>query len=165
MTVIRVAVICTGNICRSPMAEVAWRHLVADDSELDGRVEITSAGTAKWHVGSPMDPRARRALDRAGLHLDGTPAAFADAAYLDRQDIVVVMTREHRYDVLDRLTNDDVEVILLRNLTTPGQDLDVADPYYGDDGEFDACLSQLLQGGQRLTSVFHQRLGARFPEA
>ena len=48
---LRVATICTGNICRSPMAEVVLKHLIDNDPSLRGRVDVTSAGTANWHVG------------------------------------------------------------------------------------------------------------------
>ena len=77
-TQLRVAVLCTGNICRSPMAEVALRQMVQADPNLVGRVKVASAGTANWHVGSAMDPRARRALDRAGLVAEGSAATYAD---------------------------------------------------------------------------------------
>ena len=91
-----VATICTGNICRSPMAEVVLKHLIAEDPQLADHVVVTSAGTASWHVGSAMDPRARDALDRAGYRLGGSPGAYATREFLDAQDVVVVMTREHR---------------------------------------------------------------------
>ena len=152
--------ICTGNICRSPMAEVVLAHLVDADPSLRGRVEVTSAGTANWHVGAAMDPRARDALDRAGFSREGSPAAFADRAYLDRHHIVVTMTREHASDVRRRLSNDTTQVVLLRNLLDPGKNLDLADPYYGDDAEFDECLELIRAGGQRLTSALRSRLDA-----
>ncbi|MHB8379595.1 MAG: low molecular weight protein-tyrosine-phosphatase [Acidimicrobiales bacterium] len=158
---IRVATICTGNICRSPMAEVVLRHLIADDPHLQDHVMVTSAGTANWHVGSPMDPRARAALDRAGYVAAGTAGAFADADYLDLQDLIVVMTREHRGDVQRRLNNAATEVILWRDLINEGEDLDVADPYYGGDDEFDECLAILRVGGQHLTSLLRARVDAR----
>jgi protein-tyrosine phosphatase len=157
--------ICTGNICRSPMAEVVLAHMVDADPSLRGRVDVTSAGTANWHVGATMDPRARDALDRAGFSNEGSLAAFADGAYLDRHDIVVVMTREHANDVRRRLSNESTEVVLLRNLLEPGRNLDVADPYYGDDAEFDQCLDVIRRGGQRLTSEFRSRLDADSFEA
>jgi protein-tyrosine phosphatase len=157
--------ICTGNICRSPMAEVMLAHMVDADPSLRGRVDVTSAGTANWHVGADMDPRARDALNRAGFSNEGSPAAFADSAYLDRHDIVVVMTREHAHDVQRRLTNESTEVVLLRNLLDPGKNLDVPDPYYGDDDEFDQCLELIRRGGQRLTSEFRSRLDADSFEA
>ena len=157
---LRVAMICTGNICRSPMAEVVTQHFVDADSSLRGRVAVTSAGTANWHVGSPMDRRARGALDRAGFSGAGSLAAYADRAYLDHQDIVIGMTREHVHEVKKRLSNRSTQVILLRNLIEPGRELDLFDPYYGDDAEFDECLETLRAGGQRLTWEFRQRLDA-----
>ncbi|MHB8334479.1 MAG: low molecular weight protein-tyrosine-phosphatase [Acidimicrobiales bacterium] len=150
MTQLHVAVICTGNICRSPMGEVALKHLLGASSDLSARIRVTSAGTARWHEGSSMDPRARRALDRAGFVEHGSRAAYADSTYLDRQDLVLVMTREHRADVLARLTNPCTEVVMVRNLLQPGLDLDVADPYYGTDDDFDACLTVLTEAGRRL---------------
>jgi len=161
----RVSVICTGNICRSPMAEVSFRHQIATDELLAGRVEVTSAGTANWHVGSPMDPRAREALDRAGLSLEGTPAQFADADYLDRHDLIIVMTREHLHDVHTRLTRHTTRVVLLRNLLQPGADLDVADPYYGNVDDFIACLEVFTEAGRCLTSELRRQLGASALEA
>jgi protein-tyrosine phosphatase len=157
---LRVAMICTGNICRSPMAEVVAQHFVAADSSLHGRVDVTSAGTANWHVGSPMDQRARDALRRAGFHGDGSPAAFADRTYLDRQDLVIGMTREHVHEVKKRLSNRYTDVLLMRNVIEPGLDLDLFDPYYGDDAEFDDCLETVRTAGQRLTTEFQRRLDA-----
>lgn len=154
----QVATICTGNICRSPMAEVLVQHLVAEDSSLSERVNVTSAGTARWHVGNPMDPRARRALDRAGYHRAGTLGVYADSDFLDRQDLILVMTREHRYDVQARLRRSAPEVILWRNLFEETLDLDIADPYYGDDREFDECLAALKSGAPGLLSLLHHRL-------
>jgi protein-tyrosine phosphatase len=155
---VRVSMICTGNICRSPMAEIVLQHFVGADSSLRHHVEVTSAGTANWHVGSPMDERARGALDRAGFDGRGSLASFADRSYLDRQDLVVGMTREHVHEVNKRLSNRSTEVILLRNLIEPGRDLDLFDPYYGGDDEFDECLEIVREGGQRLTSEFRRRL-------
>ena len=161
---IRVAMVCTGNICSSPMAEVVFAAMVREDPELRDRVTVTSAGTARWHVGSPMDPRARAALDRAGFTAPGSLGAYADRHYLDSQDVVVVMTREHRLDVMARLTNPHTEVLLLRSLAEPG-DLDLADPYYGDDADFDHCCAQISRTVRCLTSEFRRRLGADSYEA
>jgi protein-tyrosine phosphatase len=147
------------------MAEVVLAHMVDADPSLRGRVDVTSAGTANWHVGAAMDPRARDALDRAGYSNHGTPAAFADRAYLDRHDIVVTMTREHASDVRRRLSNNTTQVVLLRNLVDPGKNLDVADPYYGDDAEFDECLELIRAGGRRLTLALRSRLDADSFEA
>jgi protein-tyrosine phosphatase len=158
---LRVATICTGNICRSPMAEVVLKHLVADDPYLAGHVLVTSAGTARWHVGSTMDPRAREALDRAGYGLEGSRGTYANREFLDAQDVVLVMTREHLSDVQARLTNPRTVVVLWRHLIDASRDLDVADPYYGDEAEFDACLGVIAAGGSALTELLRARLATR----
>jgi protein-tyrosine phosphatase len=162
---LKIATICTGNICRSPMAEVFLRDLVEHDPSLNGRVIVTSAGTANWHVGDPMDARARAALNRAGLTGPGAPAAYADSSYLEEQDVVLVMTNEHRADVRRRLINASPTVLLWRTFVEPDHDLDVADPYYVDERDFDACLGTLRAAGPNLTAVFHQLLDERSHEA
>ncbi|MBW4078566.1 MAG: low molecular weight phosphotyrosine protein phosphatase [Acidobacteria bacterium] len=145
------------------MAEVTFRNQIATDEFLANRVEVTSAGTANWHIGSEMDPRARAALDRAGYTQAGTPAAFADREYLNRHDLVIVMTREHLREVTSRLTNPRSRVMMLRNLLQPGLDLDVPDPYYGDLQDFTECLGLIKEAGQRLTSELRRQLGAGAP--
>ena len=142
------------------MAEVVVKHFVESDLLLRHRVEVTSAGTANWHVGSPMDFRARKALDRAGFDGPGSPAAFADRSYLDYHDVVVAMTREHVHEVKKRLSNRSTQVVQLRNLIEPGRDLDLFDPYYGGDDEFDECLEMIRGAGRCLTSEFRRRLDA-----
>ncbi len=143
------------------MAEVVLKHLIADDPELKGHVLVTSAGTASWHVGSAMDPRAREALDRAGYGLGGSPGTYASREFLDAQDVVIVMTREHLSDVRARLSNTRTQVVLWRHLIDPTRDLDVPDPYYGDDTEFDDCLGVIIAGGEALTSLLRSQLSMR----
>ena len=142
------------------MGEVVLRELLSHDPELSG-VEVTSAGTARWHIGKPMDARSRAALDRAGYTAPGTLGVFADTQYLDDHDVVVVMTREHVYDVRSRLRREDVEVILLRDLISPHRGLDVPDPYYGDDDGFDRCLDLVEAGCRGLSEHLADRLERR----
>ena len=142
------------------MAEVLLRHLVGADPLLVGKVEVSSAGTARWHVGAAMDPRARRALNRVGLTDPGSPARYASAEYLRGQDLVVVMTREHVHEVRARLEGAPTDVALWRELGAPGSGLEVPDPYYGDDGDFDACLALLSSSGPGVTAALRRRRGA-----
>ena len=127
------SVICTGNICRSPIGEVVYADALADLPDF----RVTSAGTAVWHVGQAMDPRARAALDRAGFTRQGSLGAYADRTYLDSVDVVIAMTRDHRRDVL--AVRPDAEVVLVREMVGDGE-LDVADPYFGSDADFDDVL-------------------------
>lgn len=130
---LHVALICTGNICRSPIAEVVLRRMVSDDQSLTRRVVVSNAGTTRGHRGNPMEERARRALDRAGFTEPGSVATYADRRYLDEQDIVIVTTRAELHEVRHRRTNAATDGVMLRNLIEPGLALDVADPFCGDE--------------------------------
>ena len=88
----RVSFVCTGNICRSPMAEVVLRSL-AERAGLGDRIAIESAATGDWHVGEQADQRTIDALERRGY--DGTHhrARQFDAADFPALDLVVAFDR------------------------------------------------------------------------
>ena len=97
----RITFVCTGNICRSPMADVVLRALTAempltDGSKLGDRLVVSSAGTTAWHEGEPMDPRARVALEARGYVDHGHVARPFETAWFDSVDLVVCMDRGHR---------------------------------------------------------------------
>lgn len=121
------------------MGEVILRHAL---SHTPGAVdiEVTSAGTARWHVNEPMDHRAAAALRRAGYEPEATPGMWATEEFLSGIDVAVAMTREHRNDLLAR--RSDLPVLLVREVMGHGS-LDVPDPYFGTDADFDACLETL----------------------
>jgi protein-tyrosine phosphatase len=86
----RVCLVCLGNICRSPMAEVVLReHLRA--TGLDGKVVVDSAGTGGWHIGEQMSSRARGALARRGYDGEAHRARQFDASWLPARDLVLAM--------------------------------------------------------------------------
>ena len=134
----RLLFVCLGNICRSPTAEGVMRRLVRD-AGLDGRIEIDSAGTGAWHVGSPPDDRATEAARRRGVTLEGA-ARRVEPEDFERFDLIVAMDRENLADLLSLAPDEEAraKVRLLR-----GPDLDVPDPYYGGPGGFDVVLDQV----------------------
>lgn len=73
----RICFVCTGNICRSPMAETVFKALVAR-AGLENRITVSSAGTGDWHVGEPSDPRTLAAL------IDVPDPYYSDAALFDQ---------------------------------------------------------------------------------
>jgi protein-tyrosine phosphatase len=155
-----VVFVCTGNICRSPMADVVLRHLahevtVEDGSRLGDVLEVSSAGTGGWHAGEPMDPRARAALERRGYVDHGHRARAFETAWLDSADLVVCLDRGHRQTLASMARarsgdyRHDDRLVLLRSYDRrAGGDVDVPDPYYGDDADFDRCLD-LVEAGCR----------------
>jgi len=154
----RIVFVCTGNICRSPMAEVATRAeanaiTLADGTILGDRLHVTSAGTGPWHEGEPMDPRTGEALRRAGYPDHPHVAHQISAPALDQNDLIVALDRRHQ-QTLRSLGNDPSRLFLLRSFDpSAGAASDVPDPFYGDDAEFDACLAMIAGGCRGLVTT------------
>lgn len=140
----RVCFVCTGNICRSPMAESVFRARVAE-AGLDGLVEVDSAGTGGWHEGDGADPRTVTVLRENGYGAEHTARQF-DRSWFARLDLVVALDSGH-LRALRRLapTDQDAEKVRLLRSYDPsaGDDLDVPDPYYGGSEGFDECLEMV----------------------
>ncbi len=85
--------VCLGNICRSPMAEVALQRLAG--RAWPGWSSVESAGTGDWHVGGPMHPGARSELARRGLDGRDHRARQIDRSWLGDFDLLVAMDRSN----------------------------------------------------------------------
>lgn len=141
----RICFVCTGNICRSPMAEVVMRRLV-HDAGLAERVEVDSAGTGSWHVGDGADHRAVSTLRAAGYDGSGHRARVFDRRWFAERDLVVALDRGHlgELELLAADATERAKVVLLGEFAD-GPDADVADPYYGGADEFRTVLAQVEQ--------------------
>jgi protein-tyrosine phosphatase len=144
-----VVFVCTGNICRSPLAEAMATQMAASAIMPDGvpmhqRFRFESAGTASWHVGAEMDPRAQAALRDAGFAAHQHAAKHADDELLARTDLLVALDRKHR-QILAGRTSNQTDIVMLRPFDPAGGGrVDVADPYYGNESDFAAC-AQIIE--------------------
>jgi len=138
----RVCFVCSGNICRSPMAEVVFRDL-ATQAGIGDRIASSSAGTGDWHVGEPAVPRAVAAMHRRGHDGVMHRARQFDPDWFADLDLVVALDHSH-LRILDHWAaspEDQAKVTLLMEfLPRHGDTLDVPDPYYSDDTMFDFVL-------------------------
>ena len=140
----RVALVCLGNICRSPMADVVLSSLL-DQAGRTGTVEVTSCGTGDWHVGEPMDRRAAAVLTAAGYDATRHRARQFGVDWHEH-DLILVMDASNRADVLDQLPADRHDrVRLFRSfdpaVADPDHAPDVPDPWYGGPEGFDEVLA------------------------
>ncbi|WP_328789674.1 low molecular weight protein-tyrosine-phosphatase [Streptomyces sp. NBC_00273] len=138
----RVCFVCTGNICRSPMAESVFRAHVAADG-LETLVEVDSAGTGGWHEGDGADPRTIAVLEAAGYEQDHRARQFR-SSWFARLDLVIALDAGHLRDLraLAPTAQDAAKVRLLRSYdpAAPAAETDVPDPYYGPLDGFEECL-------------------------
>jgi protein-tyrosine phosphatase len=143
---VRLLFVCLGNICRSPTAEGVMRALVVR-AGLRESIELDSAGTGAWHVGSPPDARASAAARKRGIELDGAARQVRVEDFSDFH-LVLAMDSSNMRD-LRRLAPGEQErerVRLLREFDPASTDqdpthpLDVPDPYYGAGDGFEEVL-------------------------
>ena len=143
----RLLFVCLGNICRSPTAEGTMRALV-DEAGLAEEIELDSAGTGAWHVGSAPDERASAAAARRGIELGGVARRVRPEDF-DEFDVILAMDSQNADDLLMLAGHDDerrAKVRLLREFDPQSQrerDLDVPDPYYGGGDGFELVLDHV----------------------
>ena len=145
---IRVLFVCLGNICRSPLAEAALRSEALRQG-LD--IEVDSAGTGDWHVGQPPDPRARSAAKRHGVDIETLRARQLVPGDFDRFDHIVALDLANLRDLRElKPPTARAEVSLLLDHAEGREGEAVADPYYGDDGDFDLTWTDVADGAKGL---------------
>jgi protein-tyrosine phosphatase len=141
----RICFVCTGNICRSPMAEAVFKQLVRK-AGLSESIAVISAGTGDWHVGESSDARTVTALTAHGL--DGTlhRAKQFDPDWFNQLDLIVVFDHSQER-ILRAWANNDLDRSKVKLLLSFDGDhtgnLDVPDPYYSDAAMFDQVLATI----------------------
>ncbi|MGP4008028.1 low molecular weight protein-tyrosine-phosphatase [Streptomyces sp. 4N124] len=155
----RVCFVCTGNICRSPMAESVF-HARVVEAGLDELVEVDSAGTGGWHEGDGADPRTVAVLEEHGYDSAHTARQF-QASWFSRLDLVIALDTGH-LKALRRLapTEQDAEKVRLLRSYDPaaGHDVDVPDPYYGGMDGFEECLEMVEAASVGLLAAVREQV-------
>ncbi|WP_405484042.1 low molecular weight protein-tyrosine-phosphatase [Nocardia sp. NBC_00511] len=152
---LHVTFICTGNICRSPMAEKIFAANV-ERAGLADRVRVTSAGTGRWHVGDEADYRTNRELVEHG-YPTGHAAAVIGPDHRDA-DLLVALDTGHERD-LARMGVPSERRRLLRSFDPQADGQSVPDPYYGDQSDFVLVREQIEAAMPGLLDWVREQLG------
>ena len=154
---IAILFVCLGNICRSPLAEAAFRR-EAERAGLEAQTD--SAGTGHWHVGAPPDRRAQAVARSNGIEIGGYRARQVSQGDFRRFTHILALDREN-LAVLRRLRPDDAraELSLLLDHVEGREGRPVADPYYGDEAGFDETWADVSMGAQALVRRLNEPSG------
>ncbi|SJM68256.1 Low molecular weight protein tyrosine phosphatase [Brevundimonas diminuta 3F5N] len=149
--------VCLGNICRSPLAEAAFRE-EARRLKLDAITD--SAGTGNWHVGSPPDPRAQAVALKNGVDISTLRGRQVKPADFRRFTHLVAMDHDNLAN-LRRLAPPDAtaELSLLLDHVEGRAGQTVADPYFGEDDGFDVTWADVTTGARALAAKLQRHRG------
>lgn len=152
----RILFVCLGNICRSPLAEGVFQHLV-EERGLEDRYEVDSAGTGAWHVGEPPDSRSQDVAGKHGIVLSSR-ARQIRAEDFHGFDLVIAMDRENRANLERIRDGGSGRLHLLREFDPAAQgDMEVPDPYYGGPDGFDEVYDMVRRSCLHLLEVLESQ--------
>ncbi len=143
--------VCLGNICRSPLAEGAMRAV----AEREGiECLIDSAGTGPWHIGDAPDPRAQRVARRHGVEIGDLRGRQVSADDFERFSHIVALDKQNLAALQKvRPTGSRAELKLLLDYVPGMAGKAVADPYYGDENDFEKTWSVVSLGAEALVAL------------
>ncbi|MCC6275146.1 MAG: low molecular weight phosphotyrosine protein phosphatase [Leptospiraceae bacterium] len=147
----KVLFVCLGNICRSPAAEGAFRHIVKS-KKLDHLFEIDSCGTAGYHIGELPHSTTRQVALKRGIRLEHRCRKFETADF-EKFDFIMVMDDSNHKDVLSKATNASHmnKVMKFRKFDKfVNGSPDVPDPYYGGLDGFEEVQDIVIRSSEGL---------------
>ncbi len=151
MAQFRILFVCLGNICRSPLAEAAFRKAAAE-ADLD--VEVDSAGTADYHVGEAPDPRSIEEAERRGIDIRHYRGRQLQARDFHEFDFILGMDRSNMANIARVDPGDGkARVAMLLDIVPGHEGREVADPWYGGPEGFSATWSEVDAGARALLAV------------
>jgi len=148
---IKILMVCLGNICRSPLAEGILQSKLPSD-----KYTIDSAGTGDYHIGSLPDKRSIEVAKKYGLDITNQRGRQFSESDFDRFDIIYVMDSSNYENVIKKARNDnDIEKVkMILNEIYPDQNHDVPDPYTGGIQGFDSTFKMLDEACNEIAKKF-----------
>ena len=146
---VRILFVCTGNICRSPVAQGVFEN-VARREGLAEEITVDSAGThGFYHAGEPPDPRAQESVLARGIDISDQRARLFDPEDCERFDYILTMD-EHNYTAVSSLCRGSAVVRPFVDYATDSPEREVPDPYHGGPGGFEYVLNLIEEASEGL---------------
>lgn len=128
---VKVLFVCMGNICRSPMAEGAFSHLVQEHGFGD-RIQVDSAGTTAYHAGESPDPRGQQEAARRGISIGHQRSRGVEAKDFKEFDYIIAMDHMNMMHLRGDCPEEHHAKLHLCTRFAPQLNVEeVPDPYYG----------------------------------
>jgi protein-tyrosine phosphatase len=148
--------VCLGNICRSPMAEAVFRHLVEQDGLAD-QIAIDSAGIGGWHAGERPHKGTQKVLSEKGIAHDSLQARQISPMDFSAYDYIVCMDDEN-LAALNRMAPAGKKIYRLLDFAPSAKERNVEDPYYTGRFEYvydlvEAGCKELLEQIKRNSQI------------
>jgi protein-tyrosine phosphatase len=154
----RVLFVCTGNICRSPTAEGAFRLAVAE-AGMSTHFEIDSAGTSSYHIGDAPDARSIAAAATRGIDISALKARRIREEDFHAFDLILAMDHSHLNHLRAmRREEHKAEIRLFLDYHAAARHRDVPDPYYGDAADFETVLDLVEEASKGLLTALRSKI-------
>ena len=157
----KIAVVCLGNICRSPMAHVVLEHRLAE-AGLTDEVAVVSAGTGSWHTGEAMDERAAATLLAAGYDPSRHAARRFTTDWYAENDLILAMDASNHADISDLAPDvaslKKVKMFRAYDPEASERDNEVPDPWFGGAEGFEQVLQMVERTVDALVEELAQRV-------
>lgn len=154
--VIRVLMVCLGNICRSPTAHGVFQQRIAA-ANLTHRIEVDSAGTADYHIGSHPDARSAAVAAKCGYDLSKQRARQVQQSDFSHYDYLLAMDKNNLDDLRSQCPSVDRRKLYLFLNFGSSDAKEVPDPYYGGDDGFDNVLKLVEDAADGLIAHIIER--------
>jgi protein-tyrosine phosphatase len=151
---VKVVFVCLGNICRSPMAEGVFKHLVKE-AGLQDKIHVDSCGTGGWHIGEAPHVGTQKVLAKHGVDYQHQARQLHQVDF-DEADYLIAMDSDNLRDIM-RTGSSGAEVAKLLDFAKGIEEADVPDPYYT--GRFDEVYELVLAGSKGLLAHIRQKEG------
>lgn len=135
--------VCTGNTCRSSMAEILFKEILKRE-KLDDKVKVKSSGTSVY-VSLPASDNAIEAVRELGLDLTGHRSQKLNIDMLREADLVLTMTRAHKAHILNIIPDAKEKVFTLVEYATNDQEGDISDPFGYDLETYKRCRDEIIK--------------------